>query len=153
MENIYICVCIFIEMLFKNETTENHPARNPCELQCCERYYTSVIHIASSQEAVASPSDRWFCSKAFPGSTHELCHPHPEKQRKGMASADHQKLQPPPQVLSSSLLQENHFKSMNSRKEGYKHSPLYSAHSNPINHRCSSDSAKTSLIDFQWPGG
>ena len=71
----------------------------------------------------------------------------------GHKESDHQKLQPPPQVLSSSLLQENHFKSMNSRKEGYKHSPLYSVHSNPINHRCSSDSAKTSLIDFQWPGG
>ena len=47
-------MCIFIEMLFKNETTESHPARNPCELQCCERYYTSVIHTASSHEAVAS---------------------------------------------------------------------------------------------------
>lgn len=98
-------------------------------------------------------SDRWFCSKAFPGSTDKLCRPHPERRRTGLASADHQKLQPPPQVLSSSLLQENHFKSMNSRKQGYKHSPLYSAHSSPINHRCSSDSAKTSLIDFQWPGG
>ena len=39
-------------------------------------------------------SDRWFCSKAFPGSSRELCCPHPGKQRATLAFADHQKLQP-----------------------------------------------------------
>ena len=80
-------MCIFIEMLFKNETTESHPARNPCELQCCERYYTVMIHTVYTQQALRRlwllHSDRWFCSKAFPGSTHELCRPHPESREPG----------------------------------------------------------------------
>lgn len=49
---------MFIEMLFKNETTESHPkvfhATSCCKLQCCERHHTSVIHTPSSQEAVDS---------------------------------------------------------------------------------------------------
>lgn len=51
-------------------------------------------------------SDRWFCSKAFPGSSRELCCPHPRKQRATLAFADHQKLQPTPLVLSSFLLKK-----------------------------------------------